>query len=376
MGSLMAVGVAACVLLSCATAGAEDLPDQYREPFAKSYPIRERQHLQMKAYLDSFPAPAEEVGEATFTLDFSSPEAYERSLEPIRAHLKQQAGWPPPKAVENPVPRFELVAKDQVADIYRVWTEVFEGVEAYGMYMVPRDLKGKAPVIIAVHGGSGCPEAICDLDTRINYHSFGREACKHGYIVYAPGLLMAVSYADPPDKFPEGVDYRALGELARQKGTSTNALQVYQIIEGTKAVVKARPEADGDRVGMTGLSMGGMYTLGTVPLSPMIKVAVPSAGFGARGLENVDRSDVTKFHTRERMSRAELAALICPRPLMIQSGEEDTVVPLEGARRGLPFVRQYYEKLGVEDRIVLNVHGGGHVFENEAIFAFFDKHLR
>ena len=76
------------------------------------------------------------------------------------------------------------------------------------------------------------------------------------------------------------------------------------------------------------------------------------------------------------MSRAEVAALICPRPFMIQSGEQDTVVPLAGTRLAVPFVREYYKKLGLEDRIELNVHDAGHVFENEAIFAFFDKHLR
>ena len=365
------------VFFSAAAAMAEELPAQYREPFAKSWPIRRKQHLQMKAYLDAFPAREGEMPEARFKLDFLSVEAYERSLEPIRAHLKKAGELPPPKAVANPTPRFELVARDRAADVYRVWTEVFEGVEAYAIYMVPRGLKGKAPVIIAVHGGSGCPEAICDLDTRINYRSFGHEAAKRGYIVYAPGILMAVSYADPPDPRIEGADYKALERKAIELGTSTRSLQVYQIIEAVKAVVKARPEADGDRIGMTGLSMGGSYTMGTTPLWPGIKVAVCSGGFGFRGQsEEAVAGDLTTFRVGERLPRVAGAALICPRPLMIQSGEADTVVPTEGARKGVPVVRAYYEKLGVEDRFEFNVHTGGHVFENEAIFRFFDAHLR
>lgn len=67
--------------------------------------------------------------------------------------------------------------------------------------------------------------------------------------------------------------------------------------------------------------------------------------------------------------------LICPRPLMIQSGENDTVAPLDAARRAIPMARAYYEKIGAEDRFEFNVHPGGHVFENDAIFRFFDKHL-
>ncbi len=372
---LMALSFGLVWMVSCATMADEDLPEQYREPFAESYPIRERQHMQMKEYLDNFPTPSEEPVEKEFKLDFSSIARFQQSLEPVRAYLKVVAGFPPPGAVEDPEPRFEKVASDQVADIYRVWTPVFGGFETYGIYMVPRNLKGKAPVIVAVHGGSGCPEAICDLDTRVNYKSFGPEACKRGYIVYAPGVLMSVSYAEPPDQFPEGMDFRALRELAREKGTSSDMLQVYGIIESTKAVCEARKEADGDRVGMTGLSMGGGYTLMTTPLEPKIKVAVCSGGFGAREEQNIpeDPSTVT---VGGRPSRVMLACLICPRPLMIQSGEQDSVVPLEGARRGAPIVRAFYEKLGIDDRFELNVHPEGHVFNNEAIFRCFDEHLK
>ena len=61
---------------------------------------------------------------------------------------------------------------------------------------------------------------------------------------------------------------------------------------------------------------------------------------------------------------------------MIQSGSDDTVVPIDEVRRGIPQARGYYEKLGVSDRFEFNVHGGGHVFDNGAIFRFFDVHLR
>jgi hypothetical protein len=68
--------------------------------------------------------------------------------------------------------------------------------------------------------------------------------------------------------------------------------------------------------------------------------------------------------------------MICPRPLMIQSGTQDTVAPLEATHQAVPVARRYYEKLGIEQRFEFDVHPGGHVFENEAIFRFFGKHLR
>jgi hypothetical protein len=127
---------------------------------------------------------------------------------------------------------------------------------------------------------------------------------------------------------------------------------------------------------MTGLSMGGGYTLSTTMLWPEIKAAACSGGFRHREGEPKAAADLSDFRADDRLTRAMGAALICPRPLMIQSGEADAVVPVEGARRGAPIVRAYYEKLGVEDRFELDVHPDGHVFENEAIFRFFDTHLR
>jgi len=128
---------------------------------------------------------------------------------------------------------------------------------------------------------------------------------------------------------------------------------------------------------MTGLSMGGGFTMATAPLWDGIKAAACSAGFSSRGdPEPAEGQDLTTFRAGARMSSTSGVALICPRPLMIQSGETDTVVPLEGVRKAFPAARAYYEKLGVGGRIELNVHPEGHVFENEAIFRFFDQHLR
>jgi dienelactone hydrolase len=355
--------------------GDEKLPEQYREPFAKSWPIREKQHLQMKSYLDGLAPRKTDAPAASFDLDSSGIPAYEHSLAAIRKELYRRKGLPPPHTISDPKPRFEFVARDKFAEIYRVWTEIFRGVEAYAIYMVPRNLSGKAPVLIAVHGGSGCPEAVCDFDTRVNYTSFGPQAVRRGYIVYAPGLLMNVSYADPKDPRLPNADWQALGKQSQQLGYSMSDLQLFQIIEGVKAVLKNRPEADGDRIGMTGLSMGGGYTVSTTALWPEIKAAAPSAGFRAAKSDG-ESIDPAKFKLGAESSRAEMVALICPRPLMIQAGEQDTVVPLEAARNGVSLARRYYDKLGIADRFAFKTHPGGHVFENEAIFQFFDKYLR
>ena len=67
--------------------------------------------------------------------------------------------------------------------------------------------------------------------------------------------------------------------------------------------------------------------------------------------------------------------MICPRPMMIQMGEKDTLFDLEGARREAKKAARHYEKLGIADSFEFSVHPGGHVFEIASIFRFLDKHL-
>ncbi|MBI4622590.1 MAG: hypothetical protein HY736_05120 [Verrucomicrobia bacterium] len=39
-------------ILALSSAAGQPAPEQYREPFAESFPIRKEQHLQIKAYAD------------------------------------------------------------------------------------------------------------------------------------------------------------------------------------------------------------------------------------------------------------------------------------------------------------------------------------
>ena len=159
----------------------DEVPGQYREKFSESFPIRKQQHLELKDYVDKLIQEQKERSLSFFKPDFSSIERYEESLLPYRDRHARRLGYPPPRSVQGAEPRFVYVEKDSVCTIYRMWVEVAEGVEAYGIYMVPHGIEGKAPLLICEHGGGGNPEAICDLDTRVNYHSMGHEAVKRGY---------------------------------------------------------------------------------------------------------------------------------------------------------------------------------------------------
>ena len=352
----------------------------YREPFSQSFPIRRDQHLQIKAYADRLLAERSERTLAAVTPDFSSTAAYERSLEPYRAQLRAQFGTPPPNARhEGTVTKFELVGEDAEASVFRVWIEVIPGVDAYGVYLVPKKNRapGKHPLLIAQHGGGGNPEAIQDLDTRINYHSFGREAVRRGYAVWAPALAMRCGYCDDP-ALP--VSRELLDQKLRLAGTSIIGLELHKIIESTRTLLRVRPELDADRVGMTGLSWGGFFTMYATAIAPFIKAAAPSGYFRDQA-EQLARAAADDSKPSERdpfhaLGHAQAIALIAPRPVLVQLGEKDGAInPLDGARREAVRAASYYERLGLAERFQFQVHRGGHEYDTAAILDFFDRHL-
>lgn len=353
-------------------------PGPFREPFAASFPIRREQHLQIKGYADKLLRDASSRALGRFTPDLSSLAAYEKSLPPYRKQMEASFGTPPPGAKEGRITKFLPVGEDAECTVYRVWVEVIDGVEAYGIYLLPKHRKTKAPLLIAQHGGGGNPEAICDLDTRVNYRSFGREAVRRGYIVWAPALAMRSDFSGDPT-IP-GATRELLDQKLRLAGTSIIGLELHKIIEGTRTLLRARPEIDAQRVGMTGLSWGGFFTMYATALAPFIKVAAPSGYL--RDYEQLLRratADDSRLSDRESFGSPghfQAIGLICPRPCLVQLGEQDGAInPMAGARAEAERAAQFYRQLGVADRFQLQTHPGGHEFDPPAILAFFDRHL-
>jgi len=358
-------------------ANAQELPEQYGENFSESYQIRKEQHLEMKAYVDELLNEKIDASLNKFLPDFFSIESYENSLYPYRKELAGYFGYPPPKAVKGKITRFEKAGEDNYSKVYRVWIEVIDGVHTYGLYLTPKTENTKIPLIIAIHGGGGNPEGICGLDTRMNYHNFGYEAVKRGYAIWAPGLTMLSGYAKDPE-IP-GVSRGILDSQLKKAGTSIIGLEIHKIIESTRTLIQERPEIDAENVGMTGLSWGGFFTMYSAALAPFVKAAAPSAYFrdSKADLKNMpDIESNSSIYSFKCFGHFQAIGMICPRPCLVQLGENDTLFDLDGAKTEAERAASFYEKLGISEKFVFHVHGGGHEYENERIFRFFDNYLK
>jgi hypothetical protein len=75
------------------------------------------------------------------------------------------------------------------------------------------------------------------------------------------------------------------------------------------------------------------------------------------------------------LEHVDLGALIAPRPLLVETGTEDPIFPVEAARREVARLSAVYGALGVPDRLEHDVFEGGHRWNGGRAYDFLDHWL-
>jgi dienelactone hydrolase len=366
-------------LISCGVAGTAALllvlpavthGPYYEEEVRSSNPIRTEQARELDAYIKHLKGDASRL-RALFKPDYSSPRAFQASTRKLREGFAAGIGYPPPGVPDSEGAVFDRIGEDGIGTYYRARVPVLPRVHAVGIYIVPKGLKGKAPLVISMHGGGGSPE-VALFNGGANYHDMVRGGVKRGYVVWAPTHLFRA------DELPPNVR-QTMDDRMRLVGTSITAVEIAKITRSLDVILK-RPEVDSKRVAMVGLSYGGYYTLVTMALEPRIKTGVSSCYFGVQeGRYEQDELSVPgdfRFPDRMTLYRdGELGALICPRPLEIQAGAKDNASHREMGKRIAPQVGEYYSRLGRKDRFRFLVFEGGHEFYDPSAWQWLDRHL-
>lgn len=323
----------------------------------------------------------EEIAGYLRALRSAAPDALAVAAAPeaSRARLRQSLRYPPP-GFETPSTEAvveTVIGEDAFASYRELKIPVLPGVYATGLYLRPKsaDAQQKLPLVISAHGRGGMPSETADgkLPGLVkSRRDLAWDALKHGYAVWLP---VYVHY----DK--NGSDFRdRLTARAWEAGTSVPAIEIAKTVKVLDVLLK-RPDIDAGRVAMMGHSYGGFYTLYTTALDPRIRVAVVAAYFNDREAV-LDSSEPTGFldwrfpDSLTLWRDPSVAALVAPRPLLIEAGNQDQLFPIAGARRAAPEVGRVYERLGVADRFEFREFVGRHDFDGEAAMDFIDRHLK
>ncbi len=342
----------------------------FEDKVSNSDHLRTTQAKELDAYILAMKVDKTRLN-ALFHPEYSSDRAYEASTKALRKGFADSIGYPPPTSPIHEPATFDKIGEDDLGIYYRAQIPILAGVHSEGIYIVPKHVKGRVPLIISMHGGGGSPE-VALFHGGSNYHDMVRGGIKRGYAVFAPQhLFSAQGY---PGNIRNQIDDRL-----RLVGTSLTAIEIAKITRSIDVLIK-RPEIDAKRIAMVGLSYGGYYALVTPALDSRIKVSVSSCYFGVQEFryEADENSIPSDFRFTDRFSLyqdPEIAALICPRALMIQAGKNDDGPHRDKGIQLSPNVAAYYSKLGKADRFQFDLFDGGHEFHDDTAWDFIKKHL-
>ena len=312
-------------------------------------------------------------------LDYSSVEAFEKSVAPFREEFKHDVigHFDDQPLPFNPRTRKAYDEEKWVG--YEVMLDLWPDVFCYGILCLPKDMKTdgseKRPVVVCQHGLEGRPQDIVAGDHRA-YHDFASKLCERGFITFSPQNLYIGK-----DKF------RTLQRKANPLGKTLFSIitpQHQQILDW----LRAQPYVDGERIGFYGLSYGGKTAMRVPPLVDDYKCVICSADFNDWVWKNAStRSpysyvwtgeyEIFEWNLAHTFNYAEMAALIAPRPFMVERGHFDGVAPDERVAYEFAKVRHLYNarlKLPA-NHCQIEWFDGPHTINGKGTFAFLHEHL-
>ena len=146
--------------------------------------------------------------------------------------------------------------------------------------------------------------------------------------------------------------------------------------------VETRPDCDAARLGVAGLSGGGLQTLWASALDERVRCAVISGylyGYKESLLDqhrNCSCNYVPGLY--EYVDMGDIAALIAPRPLLIETGNRDGLNGASGLANVTPqveIIRSAYRLLGHEDRLYHDIFPGEHRWNGVEAIPWMERHL-
>lgn len=342
-------------------------------------------------------AAARDRRAARWNRDYSSPEAYDRSLEPNRQRLATMLGIvdeveEPRTFMETP----DLGRGDELDDVIsgiRVQWSVIEGVFAEGRYLAParieangvaRPLATRAHVVV-IPDASLTVEQLCGLQAGPPGCQVARRLAENGCSVLVPAILnRSDECSGHPDIRYTNIPHRELVyRCGFELGRHPIGYEVQLIRQGLavhRSLVGALEDWDdsveGDRlpVGIAGVGDGAMLALYAAALDPEFHSVYLSGYFDER--ESLWRQPIDRnvFGLLTEFGDADLASLIAPRTLVIDNAPPPTWDGPSPPRQGrLPFAapgrialpdpesvqrevnrtREHYERLQAADALHL-----------------------
>jgi dienelactone hydrolase len=355
----------------------EDVPRDLRRNFDPSTRLH-RQFDQLVAHTQAQIRGSEKNRAAFWSkADASSPQKWGTTTRPLRDYIWDEVIGRLPHPNVPAEARTRLIYDEPKFRGYEVMLDVWPGVFAYGILLVPKDIQGgeRRPVVVCQHGLEGRPREVADpkVDSAY-YHRFAVRLAEEGFVTFAPQNPYIGE-----DRFRQ----------IQRKGHPLK-LSLFSFILGQHERLLewlgGLPFVDRQRIGFYGLSYGGKTAMRVPPLLDGYALSICSADFNEWVWKNTsvdsrysylltNEYDMLEFNFANVVNYSDLANLMAPRPFMVERGHDDPVAPDEWVAFEYAKVRRFYTKMGIPDRTEIEFFDGPHTIHGTGTFAFLRRQL-
>jgi len=310
--------------------------------------------------------------------DASSPERWKQSTRPLRDYIWQEVIGRVATAYLPLSVRTRLIYDEPRYRGYEVVLDIWPGVFAYGILLVPKDINSgeRRPVVVCQHGLEGRPSDVADakIDSPY-YHRFAARLAEEGFVTYAPQNPYIGE-----DRF----------RVIQRKGHPLK-LSLFSFVLGqherTLEWLAGLEFVDPNRIGFYGLSYGGKTAVRVPPLLDHYALSICSGDFNEWVWKNTSiqskysylltrEYDMIEFNFANVVNYSDLANLMAPRPFMVERGHDDVVAPDEWVAYEYAKTRSFYDmKMKMPEATAIEFFSGPHTINGQGTFAFLRQHL-
>ncbi len=284
---------------------------------------------------------------------FINPELYKKNSEGYREKLIDMLGFPLREQRVNPTVEKTFVAEDCNVNIYRMTFTFFNDLKFYGIYFEQIEKSNKTPFIFGFHGGDGTPELISSMHyNSSNYNHLVRRMTDMGANVFVPQFLLWNI-----DLYGNSYNRLRIDGKLRQLGGSITAMELYLLQCSLDYFIQSE-EINEDKIGVAGLSYGGMYAIHFAAIETRVKACYSCSWVNDCFVNSW--ADWSYFNAQKYFTTAETMALIAPRPLIVAMGKEDPLFPSTLTREECERVKPYYAILKADDNFQYLLFDGKH----------------
>ncbi len=256
--------------------------------------------------------------------------------------------------------------------------------------LTPKSAKGKLPAILCCHGhGPYGKDPVAGVhfnqseriaNIKAHNYNYGEIMAKRGYITIVPdwrGFGERCGYNNSPFPGRDKCNVYFIQHLLLGR-----TLLGANIFDGMRAIdfLLTNKNVDPERIGCMGLSQGGTMTTYITLLDDRIKAAdiicyATTTEHYAINRPNFCGSQLVPG-LYQYADVGDVMGAIAPRPLLIESGANDTCFWLHSALEAHRKTKMAYEASGKPENLWVEVFPGEHSFAANKAFEFFDKFLK